>query len=171
MLNKITVVIPVKNPPNIDGFILANNKLLTKYRIIVIDSGGGEKLKVFTKKYYKLSLPLPNARSLGISMVKTPFTLNLDSDVILPKDFISNALKKLEDKDTIVVSIEYEKIQGHLPFGPSLWKTEWLQKLYDWRGWTEKMPICECIWMWNRVHEIEKNIETLCMRAKHLKGI
>jgi len=171
MLNKITIVIPVKNPPNIDAFISANSKLFSKYRIIVIDGGGGEKLKPFTEKYHRTSLSMSDARSLGISMVKTPFTLNLDSDVILPEDFIPNALKKLENKDVVVVSIEYERIQGHLPFGPSLWKTEWLQKLYDWRGWTEKMPICECIWMWNRVHTSGKNIETLCMRAKHLKGI
>jgi len=163
----ITVIICVKEDSHIiTKFIEGNKKLLKRYPIIVIDKEGGDKLKEFASYYEKSDLPLKDARLKAISLVKTKYTLVLDADVILPEGYLRKALKLLKDPETIVVSIEYDRCIGHLPFGTSVWKTEWLKKLYYWSG----KGSCECILMWARVHTVKKRIETCCYRAKHLDG-
>ncbi len=162
----ITIVICVKEDPKvIDQFIEGNKKLLEKYPVIVIDKKGGDQLKKYASSYEKSDLPLNEARRKAILMVNTELTLILDADVILPKGYISKALELLKDEETVVVSIEYDRCVGHLPFGTSLWKTKWLKELYDWSG-----RGCECLLMWARVHSQKKRIETCCYRAKHLAG-
>jgi len=164
---KLTVIIPVKeDKKTIQKFIKENKKLLESARIIVINKEGGEELRRFADKFILSEEPLWSARRKGILLVKTPFTLNLDADVVLPFSYIEEAIKLLEkEKEVIAVSIEFEKVLGHLPFGHSLWKTEWLKKLYD---WDPSKRTCECLWMWSKVHKSKKRIETMCLRAKHL---
>jgi hypothetical protein len=152
--NKIlTVVLPLKeNQEILEKFIEGNRELLTNYPLIVIGFGN-----------------LPEARKYGISLVQTSFTLNLDSDVIIPLDFIEEALKEFQDDKVVVISIPYESdIQGHLPFGPSLWRTEILQELYDWEFGKGD---CECRYMWEKVKSLGYKIVELDMKAKHLRRI
>ena len=115
-------------------------------------------------------LSLPLARKLGISQVETKYTLNLDSDTILPDGYIEQALEILEkNQDVVAVAIDYEKLQGHYAFGTSIWRTNILQELYDWRGYTREIPICECVCMWQKLRASGGVLETLPTRAKHLK--
>ena len=117
------------------------------------------------------NLSLSEARKLGISKVKTKYILNLDSDTILPENYIEQALEILEkNEDVVAVAIDYEKLQGHYAFGTSIWKTDILQQTYDWNG-IKEIPICECICMWIHIHNLDgKRMETLPMRAIHLKN-
>ena len=154
-----------EDPKVIKKFIKGNKKLLEKYPVIVINKQGGEKLKEYSSYYEESELPLNEARKKAISLVQTEYTLVLDADVILPKGYISKALKLLEDPETIVVSIHYDRCTGHLPMGTSIWKTTWLKKLYYWSGRSN-----ECLLMWARTLSKKKKIETCSLRAIHLSG-
>jgi hypothetical protein len=172
---KITIALPVFEEPEIVAkFIEGNKKILEKHPLIVIDRKGGEALKEYASFYRKtccptIGLPLGSSRKFLVGRVQTEFTLNLDVDVLLPKNFVKESLKKFEDPKVAVVALDYEDLQGHLAFGPSIWRTEVLQKLYDWEF--RKTRECECIYMWGKVRGAGYKIETLCMRAKHLKSV
>lgn len=182
----ITIVIPVKNPKFIDEFIDGNIDVLTNFPVIVVDSGGGEKLGKIAKVHIQKDVKLCEARKIGYGIVETEFIMNLDADVIIPKLYIQEALKALSIADA--VSIFYEDVnhcQGALEFGCSIWRTDVLRKLYDFsfeivvsgkivkvgshkfstlhNGW------CECTYMWRKLKENGFNLETLPFRAKHLK--
>jgi len=185
--NTLTIVIPIKNPPCIDKFISENLHYLNKYGVVIIDSGGGEKLREFATVYLNQELCLTDARKLGITLVKTPFLLNLDCDVKIPEGYIELALELLKD-NVGAVSIFYNNInhcQGALEFGISLWQTDILKKLYDFSftcvcngniikigegvysrlqaGW------CECNYMWRKLKDDGYKLETLNLRAIHLR--
>lgn len=170
--NKITIILPVFEEPEIVAkFITHNKKLLKKYPVIVINKKGGDILKEYASFYRKtncpmIGWPLDRSRKFLIQRVQTQFTLILDVDVLLPTNFVKEALKKFNKPKVAVVALNYEKPQGHLAFGPSIWRTKILQKLYDWKFW--KQP-CECMYMWNKVNRENHKIETLNMKAKHLK--
>jgi len=172
---KITIALPVFEKPEIVAkFIEGNKEILKKYPLIVIDRKGGKALKEYTSFYRKTCCPtigfsLGSSRRFLIRRVQTEFTLNLDVDVLLPKDFVKESLRKFEDPKVAVVALDYENPQGHLAFGPSIWRTEILQKLYDWGLW--KTRKCECNYMWGKVRSSKYKIETLGMRAKHLKSL
>jgi hypothetical protein len=183
----ITIVIPVKNPPNLDVFIKENSNIFSRCSIIVVDSGGGEPLKNLAQIYIRKNVSFWEARKLGYTHVETPFILNLDIDVIVPQGYIEDALALLK-KEADAVSIFYEDVghcQGALEFGVSMWKTEILRELYDFsmdkvmdgrivkvgsmvystlnNGW------CECTYMWRKLKLSGGRLETLSFRAKHLK--
>jgi len=181
----LTIVIPVKNPLSLEDFIKSNIEVLKDNKVIVIDSGGGETLEPYCEKYFKQDLRMWEARKLGYAEVTTKFTLNLDSDTILPLEYVKEALEILKNDKAEAVAIDYEKLQGHYAFGTSIWKTEQLKKLYDYEinlvsdgkivkvgsrtystlnnGW------CECTYMWRKLKLSGGRLETLPFRAKHLK--
>jgi len=183
----ISIVIPVKNPVCLRDFVQENLWAFKEYPLIVIDSGGGELLQSFAQTYIKKDLKFWEARKLGYQYVKTKYILNLDSDVIIPKGYLKEAIKLLE-RNIDAVSIFYEDVghcQGALEFGISIWKTDVLKKLYDFsmekvqdgkivkvgsmaystlnNGW------CECTYMWRKLKFYHGRLETLPFRAKHLK--
>ena len=172
---KITIALPVFEDPEIVAkFIDGNKEILEKYPLIVIDRNGGEALKEYASFYRKtccpaIGWPLGRSRRFLIGRVQTEFTLNLDVDVLLRKHFVKESLKKFEDPKVAVVALDYENLQGHLAFGPSIWRTEILQNLYDWGLW--KTRKCECIYMWGKVRESKYKVETLGTIAKHLKSV
>jgi len=170
MFSELTVAIPVKreNSMLLEKFLDEMKWLFQMARVVVVDSYGGQLLKPYCWKYITKDATLAEARKLCYAEVETRFTLNLDDDTVLPKQYVEEALKLLEQPEVIVVAIDYEKIQGHYAFGTSLWKSEWLKKLYDWK---DKSGKCECLWMWAKVHRAHKRIETLPYRAKHLKFV
>jgi glycosyltransferase involved in cell wall biosynthesis len=186
-MKSLSIVIPVKNPPDIEQFIEQNKILFMNTELIVIDSGGGELLKPLAETYIKQDLKFWEARKLGYSFAKTPYILNLDADVIVPDYYIQETINVLETKAD-AVSIFYEYVghcQGALEFGVSVWKTEVLRRLYDFsldkvmdgkivkvgsmaystlnHGW------CECTYMWRKLKLFGGRLETLPYRAKHLK--
>jgi len=182
--NTLTIVIPVKNPSCLDLFMEKNAKIFSQYPLVVIDSGGGEKLKEIATVYISKDLSLWEARKLGYEQVKTPYLLNLDVDVVPPEGYIESALAL----DADAITIFYEDVnhcQGALEYGVSIWKTEVLRSLYDYstnrtfgdivkvgsmhysslnNGW------CECTYMWRRLKDNGYKLETLPMRAQHLKS-
>lgn len=165
----ISVVIPVKELPKVvDDFILGNLDILSKCKVIVIDSGGGEALKKHSFIYLQYNcVSMSKARRIGYRMVTTPYILNLDSDTILPENFIEYALILLEAKDVAMVAIDYEKLQGHYAFGASLWKTDVLKGLYDYTEFRE-IGRCECLYMIDKLRTNKYELETLPFRAYHI---
>jgi len=185
---ELTIVIPVKNPPNIEAFIKDNLRLLERAEVVVVDSGGGLKLEQFSKTYIKEEVPFWEARKIGYERVQTKHVLNLDVDVIVPKGYVEDALALLQN-NADAVSIFYEDVnhcQGALEYGVSMWKTEVLRELYDFsmdkvmdgeivkvgsmaystlnNGW------CECTYMFRKLKASGGRLETLPMRAVHLKA-
>lgn len=192
MLNNLTIVIPINNPPNLELFINENRDLLrSAAHKIIIDSGGGQifrdarKLGFLPLLYEAIDLSFWEARKFGYQYVVTPFTLNLDCDVVPPMAYINEALELLRGK-VDAVSIHFEPIHtGHLEFGVSMWKTEILKKLYDYppkpvdklvkvgkQEWVAAFQwgFCECSYMWSRLLNSGGRLETLPHRARHLKA-
>ena len=184
MIIMLSIVVPVKNPPNISLFIEGNLELFRKNDLIVIDSGGGKSLEPFSNIYVERDVSFWDARKLGYERVETKYILNLDCDVVVPNGYIKDALVLLE-KGIDAVSIFYENIsQGVLEYGVSIWKTDVLQRLYDFsmnlvldgkvvkvgsqayatlnNGW------CECTYMWRKLKASGGRLETFPYRAKHL---
>ena len=169
-MSLISIVIPSKESRKIVGeFIGGNLEILEKYPLIVIDTEGGEGMLRFPyKNYLHINVSMAKARSIGYAYVNTPYTLNLDIDTILPDQFIEDALNILAFcKEVAVVALDYDKLQGHLAFGTSLWRSDVLKKLYDFH--IVKTNICECAYMWSKVVHAGMAIETLPYRAIHLK--
>lgn len=146
---RLTIVLPIKETEELRNYLLSLHSYLTQYPTIIIDE-----------------FNLSDARRYGIDKVDTEYTLCLDLDTILPEGYIERAIEILVNPDVAVVAIDYERLQGHLAFGTSVWKTDILRKLYDWKNID-----CECIHMWKRVHSSGYLIETLPIRAKHIKHI
>jgi hypothetical protein len=168
-MSNVTIVIPVREHVEVvQKFVMLNNPILTSNYVIVIDSGGGKPLKKLASHYEFLKCDLSLARKKGIDLVKTKYTLNLDADTILPERYLTEVAEILEDEDIIALAIDYEELQGHLAFGTSIWKTEILKKLYDWSPRTAG-GVCECVYMWSKIHKAGGRLETLPYRAKHLK--
>lgn len=185
-----TIVIPVKNPPDIDSFIVGNKQLFAKCSMIVVDSGGGERLSAYSDIYEKRDCSFWVARRWAYDRVKTKLTLNLDADVILPPKFLQTATALIQEK-VAAASIFYIDVghcQGALEFGASLWRSSVLKKLYDFsfdvalpgkivkvgeysyaalnNGW------CECTYMWRKLKDAGLKLETVdglsLNRAVHL---
>lgn len=106
------------------------------------------------------------ARKKGIEQVKTKYCMMLDDDNIVPFKYVLDALVELETNGTDVVAIDYDPPMGHLAFGCSIWRTNVLRRLYDY-----KRPCndCECIYMWGKIHRHKYKLRTLPYKAIHLK--
>jgi hypothetical protein len=167
-LYDLTVVIPVKRPPNIKQFINEMEWLLTSHPLIVVDSGGGDELRKYALKYFLEPLHMWEARKLGINHVETPLTLNLDVDAVISPEYLSNGVKVIKEDKAEAVTTCYSTFPQHYGFGYSIWKTEWLQQLYDYSPKHSK-GLCECEYMWRKLKDAGGRLETLPYRAKHLK--
>jgi len=188
----LTIVIPIKNPPNLDLFIEENRALLqSRAHKIVIDSGGGNRfqnahdLGFLPLLYEGRDVSLWEARKFGYEYAVTPFTLNLDCDVVLPLQYVEDALVLLRSSEVAAVAIHFDPVKtGHLEFGTSLWKTTILKKLYDYppapveklikvgkQEWVTAFQcgFCECSYMWSKLLNSGGKLESLLYRAKHLK--
>lgn len=181
--NSLSIVLPVKNPPNIQLFTELMKPLFEFYPLIVVDSGGGEPLAPYCKFYVQQNCQLWEARQMGYGLAETPFILNLDVDTTLPSKYVEEALNLLKNDKAEAVAIDYENPQGHYAFGTSLWKADWLMKLYDYppkpveklvkvgkQEWVTAFQcgFCECTYMWAKLLRCGGRLETLPYRAKHL---
>lgn len=183
MFRDLTVVIPVKEPPNLPLFINSMKWLLLNSKVITCDSGGGKCLQEFSWKYIQKQVSMWIARRICYELVETPYTLNLDCDVYLPHEYVLLALETLRTDKAEAIAIHFDPLKtGHLEFGTSLWKSEVLKKLYDYclekhqnvvkvgeMLTTVKTGFCECAYMWRKLKLSGGRLETLPFRAKHLK--
>ena len=188
----LTIVIPIKKPRNLDAFISGNKTLLqSKAPKIIVDSGGGQifqqahELGFLPLIYEARDMMLWEARKWGYSYTVTSLILNLDSDVIPSIEYINEAYKILEEDKADAISTHFEPIHtGHLEFGVSMWKTEILKRLYDYppkpveklikvgqQEWVTAFQcgFCECSYLWAKLIRSGGRLETLPMRAIHLK--
>lgn len=113
---------------------------------------------------------MAEARKECIAQVESDYCLCLDMDTDLPDGYIEEAIGLLQNNDKLsCIALDYEKSQGHYAFGTSIWKTEVLNKLYDYDGYTE---LCECMFMYHKVLVNGYLIDTIGKyRAKHNKEV
>jgi hypothetical protein len=186
-MHDLTIVIPVRAPPDLDGFIKGNFSLLSITRKVVVDSGDGEPLGHLPSTiWFQKQVPMWEARRIGYEEVRTPFTLNLDADTILPNGYVLDSLNVLRKNSCDAVAIDYDPPQGHYAFGTSIWRTDLLRKLYDYppkaveklikvgeQEWITAFQngFCECTYMWARLIRSRGRLETLGYKATHLKKL
>ena len=184
-LQDLTIVIPVKEPPDLKRFLKGNFSILQASWKVVIDSGGGQQLsKLPDTLWIQRQVPMWEARKMGYREVQTPFTLNLDADTILPNSYVQECLNILQKNQCDAVAIDYDTPQGHYAFGTSVWRTELLKKLYDYppkpvqklinvgqQEWITAFQngFCECTYMWARLLRSGGKLESLGYRAIHIK--
>jgi len=184
-MHDLTIVIPVKDPPDLQCFVRENLGVLSASKKVVVDSGRGEQLgRLSNTLLFQKQVPMWEARRIGYEEVRTPFTLNLDADTILPNGYVLDSLNVLRKNSSDAVAIDYDPPQGHYAFGTSIWRTELLKKLYDYppkavaklikvgeQEWITAFQngFCECTYMWTRLIRSGGRLETLGYKATHLK--
>jgi hypothetical protein len=183
-MHDLTIVIPVKDPPDLQRFVRENLEVLSASKKVVIDSGRGEQLGSLPNTLlFQRQVPMWEARRIGYEEVRTPFTLNLDVDTILPNGYVLDSLNVLRNNSCDAVAIDYDPPQGHYAFGTSIWRTELLKKLYDYppkaveklikvgeQEWITAFQngFCECTYMWTRLIRSGGRLESLGYRAIHI---
>ena len=92
----------------------------------------------------------------------------------MPPHYIEDAICILESKPEVgAIALNYAEPykQNHLAFGTSIWRTELLKELYDWRlTFNQQFKPCECEYMWEKLEKKGIKVETLPLEATHLKG-
>jgi len=183
----LSISIVVKNPVNLDLFLDHNSKYFLQYPLLVVDSGGGESLERFSKFYLRKDVSIWKARRITIQECKTDLIFFLDSDVLIPEGYIEKACSHfLRNRNLGAVSILHSPIDhfGTLPFGVSIWRTEVIKELYDYFPrrvnrklvkvddnyyTTGKRYFCECLYMWNKLIQSGRDLETFNFKAIHLR--
>jgi len=178
MTADITIVIPCsENPQLVLRSVEGNKEIYSKYPMIVVSKNGGGPFLRFSPLYFKQDTSWWFARRFGLEFVKTKYVLCLDVDTILPPQYIEQAVELLEKDPKIgAVALNYAppSTQNHLAFGTSIWRTEELKNLYDWRLVpipSGIKPLCECEYMWNKLTKLGLKVETLQMQATHIKNL
>ena len=186
-MHDLTIVIPIKDPPDLQRFVRENLEVLSATKKVVIDSGRGEQLgRLPNTLLFQKQVSMWEARRMGYEEVRAPFTLNLDADTILPNGYVQESLKVLRKNSCDAVAIDYDPPQGHYAFGTSIWRTDLLRKLYDYppkaveklvrvgeREWVTAFQngFCECTYMWARLIRSEGTLENLGYKATHIKQL
>lgn len=113
----ITVIVPVFNVENyleecIDSIL---NQSITQLQIILIDDGSkdssGKICDVYASKDNRIEVIHQNnrgvsvARNVGIKKAKGKYLFFVDADDILPKNALSNLLKKIEGQNEMVIGV------------------------------------------------------------------
>lgn len=179
--NDLTILIPCfESQKIVECSINGNEEILTKYPLIIIDKEGGEAFVQFEQQgntniqYFDQNTSWWFARRFGLEFVKTKYVLNLDVDTVLPEGYVEKAIEILETRPEVgAVALNYAAphIQSHLAFGTSVWRTEQLKELYDWRlAPDQSANKCECEYMWGKLAKKNLKVETLPMEAVHLKS-
>lgn len=144
--------------------------------VLISDEGDYSLLLKKLSQYhgkYLISLSMAKGMAQGrkeaIDRVCGIYTVIVDMDTEIPERYIEDAIALLsKDSKLACIAIDYTESQGHYAFGASVWKTEALKKLYDYRegtGW------CECIYMYHKVLQAGYSMDTIGKyRAIHNKG-
>lgn len=178
----LTILIPCCEEDSlVERSMQENYEILVKYPLIIVDRKGGNKFTQFKQQgnmniqYFAQDTSFWFARRFGLEFVKTEFVLCLDVDTILPLLYVEKAICMLEKDPKIgAMALYYAPpcSQTHMAFGTSIWRTEELKKLYDWRLTNPPTDInkCECEYMWDKLAKVGLKVETVPMKAIHLKN-
>ena len=104
---KLSLIIPVYNRPDeIDELLetLSNQDFADYYEIVIVEDGSSLDCKSVIEKYPRLNISYfykPNSgpgdsRNFGMKNAKGDYFIILDSDCILPNDYLSQVKKSLE---------------------------------------------------------------------------
>ena len=111
----ISVIVPSCNSEKTIGKAiksLLNQDYKGKYEIIVVDKSTDRTPKIISKFPVKSikqkSKGISAARNLGVKKAKGRIVAFIDSDCIAPKNWLTNLLKPLSDKDVVAVSGTYK---------------------------------------------------------------
>lgn len=179
----VTIVVPCNERPEVvEANIAANAELYRAYPVIVINKAGGEAFREALHDVPNVQVIDQDssfwfARRFAYEFVKTPYTLNLDVDTVLPSGYVERALQLLtypsaKEAKVGAVGLDYAEpyAQNHPAFGTSMWPTELLKKLYTWRLTADQhSAICECKYMWAQLTLTDLRVETFPVKAKHLR--
>lgn len=176
----LTILIPCSEKPEmVEASMIGNEDILTKYPLVIIDKEGGEAFVQFEQQgnydiqYFAQHSNFWFARRFGLEFIKTRYVLCLDVDTVLPPLYIEKAIEILEAHPEVgAVALNYAEPyrQDHLAFGTSVWRTDLLRSLYDWRLTADQsFNMCECKYMWTKLENRKMKVETLPMEAIHLK--
>lgn len=129
--NCLTVIIPTKNEDSTLLQLLEclRKQTFTEFRIIVSDSSSTNIVhQICNDKnitYIKGGLP-GKARNNGVLHTNSKYILFLDADIIIPKNFIKEALAKIEENNIDCLSFGFAPIT----FNPLLKSLHWTAKFY-----------------------------------------
>jgi len=179
LLENLTVITPIKETKSLMPWFEQMRWLLKNW--VIIDSGGGENLEPLCTRYIKADTPFYEARKIGYAHATTHYIMNLDAFTIVPEEYVTQALTLLNNGDADCCAIDYLPSLGHYGFGTSIWRTDVLNKLYDYmprllqdkavdsKGeiHTIKMSFCECSYMWNTLVTSKHKFVPLFYKAKN----
>lgn len=109
---KISIVIPALNEEKYLPVLLESikNQTFKDYEVIVADAGSKDKTVTLAKKFgakvVKGGLPGPG-RNRGAEVATGDFLFFLDSDVLLPKDFLEKAHSEMEERFLDLATCEF----------------------------------------------------------------
>lgn len=168
------LLINKKRNPHLREFIFSNMGILDRYRVITVDQGYHNSLSVLSDLYipHRTKRGLFEARRLAIDKAKTKYAVVLDTDVIVPINYIETArfiLKKHSKVGAVSLFYKSMKHRGVLEFGISVWRRALLDALYDYTDEKNK-EMCECLYMWTRLHDKGFTVEQIApYKAVHLR--
>jgi hypothetical protein len=168
------LIVCAEEPKLVELSIQKNLDVFKKYPLVIVNRRGGEPFKVFNSLFFNQQTSFWFARRFGMEFVKTKYILCLDVDTVLPPQYIESAIQILETQpEVMVVASTYATpyTQDHLAFGTSIWRTDILKELYDWRLTEKPTQFCECIYMWKKIFAIGKKVYSFEQNATHLKEI
>ncbi|OHD71394.1 MAG: hypothetical protein A2W19_10355 [Spirochaetes bacterium RBG_16_49_21] len=117
---KISVIIPALNEEKYLPQLLESLRKQTfqDFEIIVSDAGSGDKTVPIAQQYgarvVRGGLPAAG-RNAGARASTGEFFFFLDADIILPKNFLENALQEMENKYYDIASCEFKPLSSQLP--------------------------------------------------------
>lgn len=182
MLENLTIVTPIKETKSLLDWYNRMKWLLEKTEWTIIDSGGGKELESLCSQYIAaVDVTFYEARKIGYHHVTSPLTLNLDAFTILPQEYVDEALTLLSSKEADCCAIDYEPSLGHYGYGTSMWRTDILNKLYDYVPKLMRVSnrdskgeyhileysFCECNYMWNTLVTSKHKFVPLFYKAKN----
>lgn len=115
----LSIIIPTKNEEHYLPKLLNSIKKQTykDYEIIISDAGSDDRTREIARKFgckiIKGGLPSVG-RNNGAKHARGDLLLFLDADVILPKGFLKNLVKKIEERNLDVGSCFFEPYDGNM---------------------------------------------------------
>ncbi|MEA2036577.1 MAG: glycosyltransferase [Nanoarchaeota archaeon] len=132
-----------------------------KYEVILVDNGSKDKTLEIAKKFKVtiLSAPkakIPKLRNIGIQKANGKIIASTDSDCIVDKDWLKNALPYFQNKKIAMAGYECS-----VPKNPSIIESMWVDALNVKKGFVNKLPSGNFIFrkdIWKKVGKFDSSL-------------